>query len=100
MIQKIQIGDTVKIKNYCGSLNGKNATLLSIDGGYYLIKHGRSVAEIYRCEFDFAKRTKRGLDLAIRWNIKNSEERIGKLSKDIARARRDLKKYKKMLNGD
>lgn len=100
MIQKIQIGDTVKIKNYCGSLNGKNATILSVDGAYCLVKQGLTIAEIYRCEFDFVGRTKRGRDLAIRWNIKNSEERIGKLSKDIARTRRELKKYKEMLNGD
>lgn len=98
MIQKIQIGDTVKIKNYCGSLNGKNATLLSIDGGYYLVKHGRSVAEIYRCEFDFVGRTKRGHDLAIRWNIKDYEQRIENFKKSMASAKRDLRKHTEMLN--
>ena len=76
--------------------NGKNTTVLSIDGEYYLVKHGSHVVEIYKCEFDFVKRTKKGRDLAIQWNIKNAEERIGRLGKDITRARRDLKKYKEM----
>ncbi len=94
----IKIGDTVKIKNYCGRLNGKSATILSVNGAYYLVKCKSSIAEIYKCEFDFVKRTKRGRDLAIRWNIKNMEEKIGMLSKDIASAKRDLKKYKEVLN--